>query len=173
MSSIIRNRDTYHGISLDGRGVFKATIGRTFAGQCKGGYACGLGVVTYSDGTTWSGQFAYGRWDGHRETHWADGDVDYDLCERGNRVHRARVKPDGDCEYDYKPCGADHADFAALIAAAQQAGVRMPPTRIHRKARAIGRNRRTRRFGFRTRSILVPGVGPRRAGACGCVCVCG
>jgi hypothetical protein len=132
-------------------------------------------VVTYSDGTTWSGQFAYGRWDGHRETHWADGDVDYDLCERGNRVHRARVKPDGDCEYDYKPCGADHADFAALKAAAKQAAVRTCPLPASNAMPAPSAEpRRTRRFGFRARSVLVPGVGPRLwACVCKCARVCG
>jgi hypothetical protein len=54
MSSIIRYGDTLHGISVFGRGVFTFTDkygrGLTYAGQCKDGYACGLGVATYFDG---------------------------------------------------------------------------------------------------------------------------
>jgi hypothetical protein len=51
MSSIIREGGTYHGISVFGRGVFtNDTYGWTYAGQCKDGYACGLGVLTYSIG---------------------------------------------------------------------------------------------------------------------------
>ena len=50
MSSIIREGDTYHGISVFGRGVFTNdeddTV--TYAGQCKDGHACGLGVATWS-----------------------------------------------------------------------------------------------------------------------------
>ena len=42
MSSIIRRGDTYHGISVDGRGVFTDEYGTTYAGQHKDGYACGL-----------------------------------------------------------------------------------------------------------------------------------
>ena len=35
MSSIIRDGDTFHGISVFGRGVFTDEIGWTYAGQCK------------------------------------------------------------------------------------------------------------------------------------------
>ncbi len=60
MSSIIRTRQTYHGVSVvglcTGRGVFTNEIfndeyGMTYAGQCKDGYACGLGVLTWSSGS--------------------------------------------------------------------------------------------------------------------------
>ena len=51
MSSIIEDGDTYHGISVFGRGVFAHDeYGRIYSGQCKDGYACGLGVTTRSDG---------------------------------------------------------------------------------------------------------------------------
>ena len=46
MSSIIREGDTFHGISVFGRGVFTDEDGRTYAGQHSDGYACGLGVLT-------------------------------------------------------------------------------------------------------------------------------
>ncbi len=52
MSSIIEDGDTYHGISVFGRGVFAHDeYGRIYSGQCKDGYACGLGVLTYFDGS--------------------------------------------------------------------------------------------------------------------------
>ena len=53
MSSIIRDGDTFHGISVFGRGVFTFDKNGhvTYAGQCKDGYACGLGVLTLSGGT--------------------------------------------------------------------------------------------------------------------------
>ncbi len=53
MSSIIRRGDTYHGISVFGRGVFTNDENgiRTCTGQIRDGYACGVGVVTWSNGT--------------------------------------------------------------------------------------------------------------------------
>ena len=45
--------DAFYGISVFGRGVFindeEDLV--TYAGQCKDGYACGLGVETYHNGT--------------------------------------------------------------------------------------------------------------------------
>jgi hypothetical protein len=52
MSSIIRLRDTFHGIGVFGRGVFtNDEHGETYAGQIRDGYACGLGVLTWSEGS--------------------------------------------------------------------------------------------------------------------------
>jgi hypothetical protein len=152
-------------------GVYTHANGHTYAGERnERGLAHGEGVVTQSDGTTLSGQLADGRWHGHRERHCADGDVDYELCERGNFVHTARVRPDGACFYDNEPCGADRADFAKLKDAAQRAAVRTPPTRIQRNARAVGRNRDARAVAvFALRSFLVPRLGPRLFA---CVCKC-
>ena len=105
---------------------------------------------------------------GYREYHYADGGVDYGLHERGKRVHSAFVRHDGACFYGDERCGADHADFVALQAAAQQAGVRTPPTRIQRNARAVRPNRDARAVSvFALRSVLVPGLGPR-LWACKC-----
>ncbi len=101
--------------------------GNTYAGEREGAYAHGYGVYKSSDGYTASGQFANGSWNGYREAHgfYGDGVVDYSLYEGGiNPVHRAIVRPNGACEYDDQPCGADHTDHVALKAAAQQAGVR-------------------------------------------------
>ena len=49
MSSILRNGETFHGISVFGRGVFTNNNGSTYAGQHRDGHACGLGVRTYSN----------------------------------------------------------------------------------------------------------------------------
>jgi hypothetical protein len=93
--------------------------------------------------------------------HCAHRDVGYSLCERGQRVHCARVRPDGDCFYDNEPCGADHADVAKLKDAAQRAGVRMPPTRIQRNARRRPKPPRTPlRF---SRALGFGACGSRRA----------
>ena len=53
MSLLIWNGLTFHGISVVGRGVFKNDEfdGRTYAGQHRDGYTCGLGVVTLFDGS--------------------------------------------------------------------------------------------------------------------------
>jgi hypothetical protein len=178
----------YRGTHYGSVGVYTHKDGHTYAGERnEGGKAQGEGVLTCSDGTTVSGQRADGHWHGHREEHRANGEVYYGLWERGNWVHFARVRPDGDCEYDCKRCGADRADFVALKNAAQQAGVRMPPTRIQRNARARRPNpRRTRRFGFRTalgfgawRRPAALGVRVQvcacvyvRASVCACPCAC-
>ncbi len=135
-------------VELKGYGVFRGTHcgsvgvythedGHTYAGGHEGTVAHGEGVVTYSPGTTYSGQLADGRWHGHREEHHAHGGVGYILYERGSVVHGACVEADGACEYDGERCGTDHAGFAALKDAAQQAGVRMPPTRIQRNGRTV------------------------------------
>jgi hypothetical protein len=51
LSSIRIEECNFNGISVLGRGVFTDMKGRRYAGQCKGGYACGLGVLTGRDGT--------------------------------------------------------------------------------------------------------------------------
>ncbi len=126
----------YRGTHRGSVGLYTLQEGGAYCGYAggrnEGGVAHGEGVVTWYNGTTFSGQLADGHWHGHREVHYTNGDVVYELYERGNKVHSAHVRPDGDCLYDGKPCGADHADFAKLQAASQQAGVRMPPTRIQR-----------------------------------------
>jgi hypothetical protein len=167
----------FRGTHYGSVGVYKHEDGHTYAGERnEGGKAHGFGVATLSDGNTYSGQFADGQGHGHREVHYADGVVDYGLYERGKVVHTARVYPDGRCVYDDEPCGADHADFAALKDAAQQAAVRMPPTRIQRNARARRpKPRRPRRFGFRTAlgfgALRRPAASGVRAQVCACVCV--
>jgi hypothetical protein len=166
----------YRGTHYGSVGVYThKRFGHTYAGERKGGVAHGHGVLTRSDGITYSGQLADGQWHGHREYHCAGGDVDYGLLERGNLVHVARVRPDGDCFYGGLRCGADHADFAALKAAAQQATVRTfplpasnacPRRRPNPDAHAV-RFSHPLRFGAWRRAAAL-GV---RVQLCTCVCV--
>jgi hypothetical protein len=162
MDTVEIGGEVYRGTHCGSVGVYTHVNGSTYAGGHKGGKAHGEGVVTLSDGSTDSAQFADGDLHGHREDHWADGDVVYRLCERGELVHFARVRPDGNCAYDNKPCGADHAGLAALKAAAQKAGVHAPYPHPTQCPRGRPNPRRTRRSVFALRSILVPRVGPRR-----------
>ena len=118
MSSIIRETDTFHGISVFGRGVFtNDTYGRTYAGQCKDGYACGLGVLTGSNGSkVYAEHGPDGKYDGRNLVRWADGQTVYRLFERGKSKAQAVVYADGSCEYRYLSCARDDPRLLALIA---------------------------------------------------------
>ena len=118
MSSIIKNGDTFHGISVESRGVFKDEYGtRTYAGQCKDGCACGLGVATYSDGTKiYAEHGPDGQCDGGNLIRWAFGDTYYYLYERGRVKASARVSAEGRCIYDSMYCAPDDPRMLALIA---------------------------------------------------------
>jgi hypothetical protein len=118
MSSIIALGETYRGISVEGRGVFTNNQhGSTYAGQCKDGYACGLGVVTYSSGSKeYAEHGPDGKFDGRWLSRWADGNTWYFLWERGEPKEIARVPADGDCEYNGEACAPDDPRLLALIA---------------------------------------------------------
>ena len=123
MSSIIRDtiiRNTYHGISVDCRGVFtNDEYGRvTYAGQHRDGYACGLGVLTYSDGSKeYAEHGSDGVCDGRRLGRSADGTTFYDLYERGGKPKDyADVSADGSCKYNGVGCAPDDPRLLALIA---------------------------------------------------------
>ena len=119
MSSIIRHGDTFHGISVDGRGVFTNDQygGRTYAGQHRDGYACGLGVTTWSNG---SKQYAEhgpdGQFDGRYLGRNANEDTGYGLYERGKMKANASVDADGSCEYNGEACAPADPRLLALIA---------------------------------------------------------
>ena len=107
MSSIIREGDTFHGISVFGRGVFtNDEHGDTYAGQCRDGYARGLGVLTGSGGSKeYAEHGPDGKCDGRRLgrfVDFVDGDTDYGLFERGEEKEYAYVIADGYCEYNYE-----------------------------------------------------------------------
>ena len=116
MSSIIRNEDTYHGISVFGRGVFTDEDGYTYAGQIRDGYACGLGVLMGSAGDEdYAEHGPDGNYDGRHVDRYADGDTHYRLYERGE-VKVAEVSADGDCHYNGAFCAPDDPRLLALIA---------------------------------------------------------
>jgi hypothetical protein len=136
MSSIILRGDTYHGISVFGRGVFTndKVGGRTYAGQCKDGHACGLGVATWS----YNGSKVYaehgpdGQCDGRYLGRYAYGDTDYGLFDRGKAKESTYVYANGRCMYNYEACAPDDPRVLALIAQVAPVEVRPqpePPTR--------------------------------------------
>jgi hypothetical protein len=119
MSSIIRLRDTYQGISVFGRGVFTSDKygGSTYAGQCKDGHACGLGVTTWSNGSkSYADYGPDGRCDGRRLDRSAHGDTYYRLFERGKQKDHAIVYAEGSCTYNREACVPDDPRLLALIA---------------------------------------------------------
>ena len=86
MSSIIWNGDTYHGIRVESRGVFtNDDWGSTYAGQCRDGYACGLGVTTHSGGSkAYAEHGPDGQYDGRNLCRDADGrSVAIEIKRRG------------------------------------------------------------------------------------------
>ena len=130
MSSIIRDGWTFHGISVEGRGLFTNKYGVTYAGQCKDGYACGLGVLTFSDGTkVYAEHGPDGRCDGRYLRRWTYGDTWYDMFERGNPKDSVHLDDDGYCEYNDVACAPDDPRLLALIA--QVAPVEVRPAAPH------------------------------------------
>jgi hypothetical protein len=133
MSSIIRVGDTYHGISVFGRGVFTNDEygGRTYAGQCRDGYACGLGVLTLSSGSkVYAEHGPDGQSDKRYLVRWAHGGTYYFLFERGNPKDSARVFADGRCSYNAEDCAPDDPRLLALIAQVAPVEVR-PAAQAH------------------------------------------
>jgi hypothetical protein len=120
MSSIIRDGDTYHGISVFGRGVFTDNVrGVTYAGQHKDGYACGLGVLTWYDGRKeYAEHGPDGQFDGRFLGRHANGYEDsyYRLYERGESKDSAYVSAGGRCMYKGVACAPDDPRLLALIA---------------------------------------------------------
>jgi hypothetical protein len=119
MSSIIRRGETYHGISVFGRGVFTCDKygGSTYAGQCKDGHACGLGVLTWSNGSkVYAEHGPGGQFDGRYLDRSAHGGTWYRLFERGEYKDFAYVSANGHCSYNFVACAPDDPRLLALIA---------------------------------------------------------
>ncbi len=109
MSSIIRDGDTFHGISVFGRGVLTKNRNGivTYAGQHRDGY-CGLGVATWSNGSKVHAEHGPdGQFDGRHLDRWTGWRTDYRLFERGEPKEYARVFADGHCTYNYVACAPD------------------------------------------------------------------
>ena len=131
MSSIIRDGDTFHGISVVGRGVFTNKDGLIYAGQCRDGHACGLGVLTrYSGNKEYAEHGPDGQFDGRCLERDADGRTVYFLFERGEPKDSARVFADGRCTYNGLFCAPDDPRVLALIA-------QVAPVEVHPAAPAI------------------------------------
>jgi hypothetical protein len=153
MSSIVRRGETYHGISVESRGVLTndqygwTCIGITYAGQIRGGYACGLGVATWSNGTK---EYAEHGPDGEFDGRYLDRNVNgttYCLFERGKVKGKAYVSANGRCSYNGEASAPDDPRLLALIAQVAPVEVRPaasaphPPSARHSQAivRWIGR----------------------------------
>ena len=109
MSSITRRGDTYRGISVDGRGVFNGNsvgIPVTYAGECKDGNACGLGVATWLSGYKEYADYGPdGHYDGWYLWHNAYGGTGYRLDERGKHGKgSAFVSANGTCTFPAACC---------------------------------------------------------------------
>ena len=158
MPSIIRYGDTYHGISVDGRGVLTNDEHgrRTYAGQHRDGYACGLAVVTYPSGSKDYAEYGPdGQFDGRYFGRSANGTTGYRLYERGGKQKGfATVFADGSCKYNYCQCAPVDPRLLALIAQVAPVEVRRaapdphPPLPCH----SPPSNRPMRRLG------LLPGA---------------
>jgi hypothetical protein len=134
MSSIIWNGATFHGIIVFGRGVFtNDKHDQTYAGQIRDGYACGLGVLTWSSGSkAYAEHGPDGKYDGRCLGRFSHGDTGYRLYERGEAKDSATVSADGRCKYNGKGCAPDDPRLLALIAQVLPVEVHpatQPPTR--------------------------------------------
>ena len=131
MSSIIQNGDTFHGTSVDGRGVFadEKYGSRTYAGQIRDGYACGLGVLTYPFGDkVYAEHGPDGKWNGRRLVRYAAGYTGHRLHGRGEAKDYAHVFAGGTCDYNDVVCAPDDPRLLALIA--QVAPVEVRPAAL-------------------------------------------
>ena len=133
MSSILQNGDAFHGISVFGRGAFThedEDDTMTYAGQCKDGHACGLGVLTYSNGSkVYAEHGPDGKFDGRYLGRSAHGNTNYRLYERGERKESVIVSADGRCYYNDEACAPDDPRLLALIA-------QVAPVEVHPAAQA-------------------------------------
>ena len=134
MPSIIMDGDTFHGISVDCRGLFtndpSGYFRRTYAGQCRDGYACGLAVVTWPSGTKFYAEHGPdGQYDGRWLWRNAGGNTWYRLYERGKRKEPAVVFANGRCCHNGVACAPDDPRLLALIA-------QVAPVEVCRAARA-------------------------------------
>jgi hypothetical protein len=118
MSSIIRDGDTFHGISVFGGGVFtNDKYGTTYAGQIRDGLACGLGVLTFPNGyKAYAEHGPDGKYDGRCLRRDADGHTNYRRFERGKPKEYAHVFADGTRVYHGVACAPDDPRLLALIA---------------------------------------------------------
>jgi len=116
LSSIRIEECNFNGISVVGRGVFTDMKGRRYAGQCKGGYARGLGVLTARDGTkSYSEYGPNGKLDCRSLARTSVNGDTYYLLVHGDKKHRLVLFADGRCTYNMASCAPDDPGVLALI----------------------------------------------------------
>jgi hypothetical protein len=126
MPSIMKDGSTFHGISVCG--VFTDENGTTYAGQHRDGYACGLGVTTWSHGTKDYAEYGpEGDWDGRNLGRRAGGDINYCLVLEKRMQKCAYVYADGRCWYNGVAFALDDPCLLALIAQVAPVEVRPAP----------------------------------------------
>jgi hypothetical protein len=112
------------GVRVGGKGEYTNALGWMYRGQANDAKADGLGVLTFPDGGTWSGEWSAGVRHGHTVSRNSGGHVWYFLHDRGNVVHDGWVVAGRVLRYDHQRCTADDARVLALAAAALDAAVR-------------------------------------------------
>jgi hypothetical protein len=116
MTEISAFGSTYVGTAEGDHGVFTHSKGTVYAGKIAGDSAC-VGVVTYTDGTTYFVECdADGQVHGRALDCYAGGDTWYSRYEHGSAKEYAVLSADGTCEYNGEACRADYAPFVALQA---------------------------------------------------------
>ena len=143
---------------------------RTYAGQIRDGYACGLGVLTWSSGSkAYAEHGPDGKYDGRCLGRFSHGDTGYRLYERGEAKDSATVSADGRCKYNGKGCAPDDPRLLALIAQVAPVEVRpaAPATQLPSLHNSPASNRpmdRPARFAFAGAGDrrCRPGAPPRR-----------
>ncbi len=156
MCSIIMHGLTFLGISVVGRGVFTNDKygGRTYAGQCKDGYACGLGVTTWPDGRKdYAEHGPDGQFDGRHLIRYVSGHTYYRLYERGKLKEYADVYADGTCVYNGEDCAPDDPRLLALVAQVAPVEVRLAAPATHPPLRPQAIVRSVSRLGFHPQAL--------------------
>ena len=109
----------------------------TYAGQCRDGHACGLSVLSWSDGDkVYAEHGPDGQYDGRYLIRWAGGTSIYRLWERGGKAKESTyVYANGRCMYNNEACAPDDPRLLALVA--QVAPVEVRPAAPHRHSPPI------------------------------------
>ena len=123
MTSIPHDRDTFHGFSVNGRGVFLCEEGvtrhcvRVYAGQNPSHFANALGVLTIPDGygKIYAELDCDGKYHGWniRES---KSRRRYALYDRGNMKDSVALLTTGKCVYNDEVCARDDPRLVAFIA---------------------------------------------------------
>jgi len=117
--------ETFQGTLINGKGAFKNKGGYTYRGEVEDQKPHGLGVWKFPSSwrptETRSGGWSAGKPHGFSVNHLANGSIDFQLCNHGNRVHFARVFADRrSWFYDGEACAPDDSRLIELKAAALQ-----------------------------------------------------